>query len=133
MVAIAKVLSTVLPRLALSKLDSSTISRDPEVVNRYDNDPLNYRGGMPSRTGMEIMRAMERIGELMENLTLPVLIMHGSGDKLVDSEGSKQLYERAGSEDKTLKLYDGLYHEILNEPEKEQVLKDMVAWLDKRI
>ena len=69
----------------------------------------------------------------MENLTLPVLIMHGSGDKLVDSEGSKQLYERAVSEDKTLNLYDGLYHEILNEPEKEQVLKDMVAWLDKRI
>jgi acylglycerol lipase len=63
---------------------------------------------------------------------LPVLILSGTADRLSDPEGSKQLYERAQSKDKTLKLYEGFYHEILNETEKEKVLKDMVEWLDGR-
>ena len=69
----------------------------------------------------------------MEAFRLPLLIVHGSADRLTNPEGSKQLYARAGSTDKTFKLYDGLYHEVLNEPEQEQVMADIVAWLDQRI
>jgi alpha-beta hydrolase superfamily lysophospholipase len=73
---------------------------------------------------------MERIGERMEALEVPLLIMHGTGDLLADPEGSRQLYDRSESGDKDLRLYEGLYHEILNEPEQAQVLADMVEWLD---
>ena len=66
----------------------------------------------------------------MESITLPLLVLHGSADRLADPEGSKSLYERAQSTDKTLKLYEGLYHEVMNEPEKEMVLGDIVAWME---
>ena len=81
----------------------------------------------------EIVRATRRIQAQMEAITLPLLILHGTADRLTDVEGSKQLYARAGSKDKTLKLYEGLYHEILNEPEKAQVLDDVVQWLDAHL
>jgi alpha-beta hydrolase superfamily lysophospholipase len=66
----------------------------------------------------------------MEKIRLPLLIMHGTDDLLVPYQGSEVLYRRASSADKTLKLYPGLYHEILNEPEKQTVLEDVAAWLD---
>jgi lysophospholipase len=66
----------------------------------------------------------------MESISLPLLILHGSDDRLADSEGSKSLYQRAQSSDKTLKLYEGFYHEVMNEPEKETVLVDIVEWME---
>jgi acylglycerol lipase len=133
LIRMSGIVGRILPKLPTIKLDSSAISRDPEVVKHYDNDPLNYRGGTPARTGAEIVRATRRIQAQMEAITLPLLILHGTADRLTDIEGSKQLYARAGSSDKTLKLYDGLYHEILNEPEKARVLEDIVHWLDTHL
>jgi alpha-beta hydrolase superfamily lysophospholipase len=127
---LAKILSLVLPKMRLLKLDAGAVSRDPEVVRDYETDPLVYRGGIPARTGAELNRAMERIRQGMETLRVPLLIMHGTADLLADPEGSRQLYDRAESGDKVLRLYEGLYHEILNEPERAQVLTDMVEWLD---
>ena len=69
----------------------------------------------------------------MPEITLPVLIMHGAADRLSDPGGSKMLYELVSSKDKTLKLYEGFYHEIFNEPRREQVFADMQAWLTARI
>lgn len=123
----------ILPHLPTIKLDCSAISKDPEVIRKYDTDPLVYRGGTPARTGAELVRAINMIQERMSEITLPILIMHGTADRLANVDGSRQLYERARSKDKTLKLYDGLYHEILNEPEKDVVLRDIVAWLDAHI
>ena len=100
------------------------------MVTDYESDPLVHHGGIPARTGAELNRAMERIRHRMEALEVPLLIMHGTRDLLADPEGSRQLYERAESGDKDLRLYEGLYHEILNEPEKGQVLADMIDWLD---
>ena len=133
LIRISGIVGRILPKLPTIKLDSSAISRDPEVVKSYDSDPLNYRGGTPARVGAEIVRATRRIQAQMEAITLPLLILHGTADRLTDVEGSKQLYARAGSKDKTLKLYEGLYHEILNEPEKGQVLDDVVQWLDAHL
>jgi len=130
LIRLAKILSIVFPKLRLLKLDAGAVSRDPEVVENYVSDPLVYHGGVPARTGAELNRAMERIRQRMEVLRLPLLIMHGTDDLLADPEGSRQLYERAESGDKALRLYEGLYHEILNEPERAQVLSDMIEWLD---
>ncbi|MCX5852726.1 MAG: lysophospholipase [Deltaproteobacteria bacterium] len=123
-------IGAILPHLPTMKLDCSAISRDPEVIRKYDTDQLVYRGGTPARTGAEIVKAIGIIQERMAEITLPILIMHGTGDRLANVDGSKELYKRARSKDKALKLYEGFYHEILNEPEKEQVLRDIVAWLD---
>ena len=123
----------ILPRLRTIKLDSSSISRDPEVVRRYDEDPLVYRGGIPARTGAEMVLATKRIQSSMHTISLPLFIMHGTADRLSDAKGSELLYSKASSTDKSLKLYEGFYHEILNEPEKTQVLADIVQWLDTRL
>ncbi len=127
------ILSVLVPKLPAIKLDSSDISKDPRVVEAYDNDPLNYRGGILARTGAEILKSTKKISAQASEITLPILIMHGTSDKLADVSGSEMLYEKVSSEDKTLKLYEGLYHEILNEPEQDQVKADMLAWLDAHI
>lgn len=130
---ISGILSILVPKLPAIKLDSSDISKDPEVVKAYDNDPLNYRGGILARTGSEILKSTKTITAQSSNISLPILIMHGTADKLADVSGSKMLYKNISSKDKTLKLYDGLYHEILNEPEQDQVKTDMLEWLDAHV
>ena len=133
LVTISQIVGRLFPKLQTVKLDSSKICRDPEVVKLYDADPLIYRGGTLARTGAEIVRATHRIQARMHEFTLPVLILHGSDDQIGDPAGSRQLHERAQSSDKTLKIYPGLYHEIMNEPEKEEVLDDIVNWLDQHV
>lgn len=120
------------PRLRLRKLAAATVSRDPDVVAWYDADPLNFRGKMPAGLIASMIRAGRVINKRMETIDRPLLIMHGAEDALANPAGSEALYRRAASADKTLKLYPGLYHEILNEPEKDQVLADIAAWLDAR-
>ncbi|MDZ7332515.1 MAG: lysophospholipase [candidate division KSB1 bacterium] len=132
LIKLSAIIGKLLPNLPTIKLDSSAISRDPEVVHKYDTDPLNYRGGIRARTGAEINRATQLIQRQMEAIQLPLLILHGTADRLADITGSKQLYERAQSSDKELKLYEGFYHEVMNEPEKEKVLNDIASWIEKR-
>jgi acylglycerol lipase len=120
------------PRLGLRALAAETISKDPAVVALYDADPLNYRGKMPAGTVAAMFRAGRVIDKRMETITDPLLIMHGSADALTQPDGSRRLYERVASVDRTLKLYEGLYHEILNEPEQRQVMDDMALWMDLR-
>lgn len=133
LVRISSVIGALLPKLPTIKVDGNAISRDPDVVKKYEADPLVYRGGIPGRTGAEFNRATQLIQKQMESVTLPLLILHGTADRLSDLEGSQQLYERAQSKDKTLKLYEGWFHEILNEPGKEKVLADIVEWLEGHI
>ncbi len=130
---VSGILSAILPKLPVITLDSKDISKDPSVVESYDNDPLNYRGGILARTGAELLNATKKITREASGISLPLLIMHGDTDKLADISGSKMLNENVSSNDKTLKIYEGLYHEILNEPEQDQVLTDMINWLDKHI
>lgn len=127
---ISGILSVLTPTLPAVKIDSSFISKDPQVVAAYDSDPLNYRGGVLARTGAELLKSTRQINKSMPAFSLPVLIMHGLQDKLADVAGSQILYEQISSKDKTLKLYEGLYHEIFNEPEKDQVIREMIEWLN---
>jgi acylglycerol lipase len=133
LITVGKLCSTLLPKMGMLVLDASTISRDPAVVAAYDNDPLVYRGKVTARLGAEMIATMQAFPEQVSRLRLPILIMHGTADRLVDPQGSPWLYETVGSTDKTLKLYEGFYHEIFNEPEHEQVLADVEAWLQAHL
>jgi acylglycerol lipase len=124
----APVLSAIAPNLGVLKLDASSMSRDPEVVRDYDADPLNYRGKTRVRTGAEILATVERVKRDLGKVTLPLLVMHGSEDKVTSPTTSKLLADKVGSKDVTVKLYDGFYHELHNEPEKETVFADILRW-----
>jgi alpha-beta hydrolase superfamily lysophospholipase len=128
----SQVLSVVAPRLGVYTIDSRTVSRDPDVVRDYDADPLNYHGKLPARTVHEMAQEVGRFPDTVPNITVPLLVLVGTGDELVPVAASEMVYERASSDDKTIKRYDGLYHEILNEPERDEVVADMIDWLDAR-
>jgi acylglycerol lipase len=128
---IAPVISRVLPNLPVSVLDANAVSRDPAVVAAYVADPLNYHGKVRARSGAETLGAIGRVERGLAGLTLPTLVMHGTEDRLVAPAGSQMVVDRIGSEDLTAKFYDGLFHEIFNEPEQDAVLDDLVDWLDK--
>ena len=130
---IGKILSAIAPKMGLLGLDANGISRDKEVVKAYVNDPLVFHGKTPARLAAELLKAMLRVTAEAHKITLPLLIVQGSEDKLVDPDGAQMLYDQANSEEKTIKVYDGLYHEVFNEPERAIVLKDVENWLEARL
>jgi acylglycerol lipase len=130
--ALSRVLSKLTPSLGVYQVDASLISRDPEVVRAYEQDPLVHHGKLPARTVAELTGAVGRFPEEVPALRLPILVMHGGEDSLTTIAGSRMVHDRASSSDKTLEIYDGLRHEILNEPEKERVISEMIEWLDAR-
>jgi alpha-beta hydrolase superfamily lysophospholipase len=127
-----RVLSVVAPSMGVVGIDSTAVSRDPQVVADYEADPLNYHGKLPARTVAELTSAIDGFPEAVTRFRLPLLAMHGTADRLTPIAGSEMVVERAGSEDKTLERYDGLFHELLNEPERQQVVDDIADWLDAR-
>ena len=129
----SRVLSRILPRVGLKPMEAEGISRDPTVVKAYVNDPLVYTGKITARLGDELLRAGNEVRRNASSITVPLLILQGSGDRLVDPGGAQLLYDALSATDKTLKLYEGLYHEVMNEPERERVLADVHAWLEEHI
>ncbi|MGZ4214901.1 MAG: alpha/beta hydrolase [Solirubrobacteraceae bacterium] len=129
----ARTLSVLAPRTPLIAIDSSLVSRDPAVVSDYRSDPLVHHGKLPARTVVELAGAIEAFPGAVGAITVPTLIMYGTDDGLCPPQGSVMLSERIGSPDKTLKAYQGLYHEILCEPERDQVLDDLCSWLSARV
>ena len=127
-----KLFSTLMPKLGMLALEADGVSRDPAVVQAYLNDPLVYTGKITARLAAELLKAMKRAEVDASKITLPILIAQGSEDRLVDPDGAQMLHDTVGSVDKTLKIYDGLYHEIFNEPEHQKVLGDVEAWLESR-
>jgi acylglycerol lipase len=111
-------------------IPADTISRDPAVVKAYEDDPLVFNNQMPA---MLTEKAPEAIGKAIDaigKITIPVLLLHGTADQLTSIDGANMVYAQLVVSDKTLQAYEGLYHEVLNEPEKDQVLADLIAWLD---
>jgi len=115
------------PRKPGEALPTAMLSRDPAVIKAYENDPLVYRGPIP--TGFAMGDSIAKLYDLVPQIKLPAMIMAGNGGR--DGARSRVLYERIGSKDKTLKLYEGLLHEIFNEPEHPMVMADLEAWLKK--
>ncbi|HOW92533.1 MAG TPA: lysophospholipase [Anaerolineaceae bacterium] len=132
-VLLGKVLSTLAPKAGILGLDTTYLSHDQTVVDTYNADPLVFHGKTPARLAAEMLRAMKIVSSTAQKITLPVFILHGSGDKIVDPAASEMLYEKVGSKDKTLKIYEGLYHEVHNEPEREVMFKDLEDWLQTHV
>lgn len=130
---VAKTMGTIAPGLPLQALDSSAVSRDPAVVQAYDNDPMVYHGKIPGGVARALLMVGETMSQRAPSLTAPLLVVHGSDDRLIPVEGSRRLVAAVGSSDVELKVYPGLYHEVFNEPEHEQVLDDVVAWISARL
>jgi acylglycerol lipase len=124
-----KVLSAIIPKLGLIQLDAEGVSRDPAVVKAYETDPLVYLGKVTARLGAEMIKAMGQIGAEASRITLPLLILQGGADRLVPPSGAQMLHDRVGSADRKIILYEGLYHEVFNEPEHGRVLHDVEMWL----
>ena len=121
------------PHVHVFSLHNEDFSRDPHAVARMNNDPLIAKESQPAETAAELLKAAERLKENMPAFTVPVLIIHGTADKATRPAGSQYFYDHAASADKTLRLYEGHFHDLLNDVDKEKVMSDVQAWLDARI
>ena len=128
---LVRLLSRVAPNTGALTLPADAISRDRAVVQAYESDPLVFRGAIPARTLVELLEAMAGFADSVPKLRLPVLVQHGTADSLVPLAAVKPLYDRLGNPKlRTVRLYEGLYHEVYNEPERDRVIADLEAWLD---
>jgi len=131
--AVIKGLSHLAPHAHVLKLHNEDFSRDPAVVKSMNEDPLIANEVQPTQTVAALVRADERLKEDFPLITLPVFIMHGTADKATVPAGSQLFYDTAGSADKTLKLYEGHFHDLLNDYGKEEVMADIQGWIDARL
>jgi alpha-beta hydrolase superfamily lysophospholipase len=130
--ALARVLRRVAPRLSLgSGLDPAGLSRDPEVVRRYLEDPLVHRT-MTASLGAELLAAAARTAASAAEVRVPLLMLHGAEDALCAAEGSRSFQAGLDPARSALRIYPGLRHEIWNEPEREAVWQDVWTWLEER-
>ncbi len=128
-----KGLSYITPHTHVFSLKNEDFSRDPAVVDSMNNDPLIKGESQPAQTAKVIIDAASRLNEEFPLIKLPVLILHGTADKATNPSGSRFFYDNAGSTDKTLKLYEGHYHDLLNDVGKEVVMADINDWIDARV
>lgn len=131
----AKLLNFVLPNISLGRIDSSVLSRNKTEVDRYNSDPLICHAGVKVCFGIQLLNAVSRVERAMPRLTLPILLLQGSADRLCDSKGAYLLMESSPSQDKTLKMYEGAYHVLHKElPEvTSSVLHEINTWVSHRI
>lgn len=131
--AVASAASHLAPTLLTkSPIEAKALSHDPAVVEAYIADPLIFKT-FNARWFFEAREAQEEVLKRAGEIRLPVLMMIGSADPIADPERSKEVFERLGSADKRLEVYDGFYHEVLNEVGKERVVRELVGWLGERV
>lgn len=133
LVALAPTLSKLLPRLPAANLETAAISRDPRVIEAYEKDPLVHHGSIKALAGTQINMSVQQARTKCHRITAPAYILHGDADRLAPVEGSQYLHDHISSQDKTLCIYAGGYHEQFNDLEKEKVLGAVGAWLSKQM
>ncbi len=130
---LARVMSRLWPTLAVpTGIDPGLVSRDTEVVAAYTGDPLVFTSAT-ARWYCEVLEGQAQTNAGASRIDVPTLVVQGMADALVDPAAAERFVGALGSADKTFKPYEGLYHEVLNEPEREQVMADIAAWLDARV
>ena len=132
MLTMSQIISRVWPGFPAMKIDAALLSRDPAVVEANRNDPLVHHGSIPARTGAEILLAMARIERGRSGLRVPLLVYHGTADKLTEPDGSRAFGKHAGSPDKTLTLHEASYHETMNDLDRERVIGELIGWIEAR-
>jgi alpha-beta hydrolase superfamily lysophospholipase len=133
LLAFGRTLGAVLPGAPVSKVEPRLVSRDPAVVRDYIADPLNHHGPVPAAVARAMILHVSTLAADVKRITLPTLLMWGTADRLCPPRGAELVAANIGSEDLTVTRYPGLFHEILNEPEREQVLDDLIAWLQAHL
>jgi acylglycerol lipase len=128
--AVLKGLSHIAPHAHVLRLKNEDFSRDPSVVSGMNADPLIAHETQPTQTVAAMVRADERLKKAFPLITLPVLILHGTHDKATKPSGSQFFFDTASSADKTLKLYEGGFHDLLNDTDKAVVMADITRWVD---
>ncbi len=123
----------LLPHVHVFSLNNAHFSRDPAHVERMNNDPLIHKESQPAETARVMLLAAEALKEHMPTFKVPVLIIHGTEDKATQPRGSQYFYDHAGSADKTLKLYEGHFHDLLADVDREIVMADILNWLNERV
>ncbi len=131
--AVFKGLSHVAPHAHVLHLKNEDFSRDPNIVQAMNDDPLIANETQPTKTLAEMVRADERLEKEFPRIKLPVLILHGTSDKAAKPSGSQLFYDTVGSTDKTLKFYEGGYHDLLNDTDKQRVMSDIRVWINAHL
>jgi alpha-beta hydrolase superfamily lysophospholipase len=131
--AVFKGLGHLAPHAHILHLPNERFSRDPQVVAAMNEDPLIAHETQPTRTMAALVRADERLKKNFPGITLPVLILHGTLDKNTQPSGSQHFYDEVGSTDKTLKLYEGSFHDLLNDIDKSVAMRDIQGWINARV
>jgi alpha-beta hydrolase superfamily lysophospholipase len=131
-VAILLAIASLLPTTRLIKIDPKALTHDENIVQAYLTDPLV--DSKPARLGMvaHIVRNSRVVKGQLGNLRLPILLLHGGLDTVCPPAASPLIHEKAGATDKTLKVYEGLFHEIHNETHFGRIMTDMVEWISGR-
>lgn len=130
---IGRLLSRLAPHAGILQLDSGAVSRDPAVVSAYRADPLVHTGKMSARLAAEMLDAMDMVQRRASEITLPLMIVHGSEDRLASPAGAHELFQKVASPDKEFHDFLGLYHEVFNEPERNEVLDLVCTWASKHL
>jgi alpha-beta hydrolase superfamily lysophospholipase len=131
--SVAGFVSKYFPRLKALKLDAKMISRVPEEVEAYLSDPLVCTQPVPARSGQELYLQMKYVQQNADKFKPPLLILHGTSDRLTNPEGSRLLSQKASSDDKSLEMFEGGYHELIRDLESERYLDVIVDWIGARM
>lgn len=130
-IKIISAISAIFPSLKMIKLGINGLSKDQQVIEQYLSDPLINKGRLSARLMVELFNTMQVTMDGASDINLPVLIMHGSVDPVTHPDGSKKFSSLITSTSNTLKIYEGLFHEIFNEPEAQNVFNDVIQWLNE--
>ncbi|EDQ90479.1 uncharacterized protein MONBRDRAFT_24306 [Monosiga brevicollis MX1] len=134
-IGLAKILAAINPRIGVKKLSPDYMSRNQDTIDAFRNDPLTYKGKALAGWGVQILKSMLSLESLLPTFTAPLLVMHGGADKVTSLDGSEFLVENVGSQEKELKVYEGMYHDLMHElPEDtDKVLDDMCHFIRSHI
>ncbi|MCX5769111.1 MAG: lysophospholipase [Candidatus Hydrogenedentes bacterium] len=133
LITVAGIVAVLTPWMPIAWVDHPARSRDPKAVEDAMKDPLIYPGPVRAFTGVEFKRVVLRARANFHHITSPAYIIHGTGDRIVPNEGSRLLYAQCASQDKTLRIYEGGYHELWNDIEKADVMAGICDWLAAHI
>ncbi|KAK1564923.1 hypothetical protein Q3G72_014833 [Acer saccharum] len=132
---IAPIFAFLMPKYQFSGATNKgmPVSRDPAALVAKYSDPLVYTGYIRVRTGYEILRISTHLQQNLKRLRVPFMVLHGTADTVTDPEASKKMYEEASSTDKTIRLLEGFLHDLLFEPERDEIVGDIINWLNCRV
>jgi acylglycerol lipase len=129
-IILSKILARLAPKMGVQTVNASSLSHDPGVVDAYVNDPFVFHKKTPARLAAELLKNMQYVSTQLGKITLPFIAIQAGEDRLVHPDSAQMFFDLTGSQDKTVKIYTGFYHEVLNEPERARVLKDIEDWLE---